>query len=411
MKTLTPRGFSLVELMVSLVMGSFLLIGAYQFISRNTRTTMETVKDSTFSRQQGMVKESLINYFDSIGYNPQAVPYAIAMVSASDTPKARRIGISSYYSSFISFASDVDRNGVAEDGTERSAIVWRDSGDQIIDFQSDPDQPPCTPSQGNGMPLSGTLYLETGIDGQPGFTKTPIVEKVRCFEIQYSCEVNVVVGDNGQDVAISQGEPGDERCVGPFSDQGDSRVARQKYKRWILNRSAIPGSGMDSNTYAVALPGNGSTAPHPMRDYYKFIRDKIRHVKVGLVMEGPCDPPQKELNPLTGNFCPTGRVDLERVLNPPWKAKYIAAPAGVQGADPTVTDQDPDYDETPLSYPNMSPGNAPSLPPDPPTGGDGNTIPPPGTSADQSGNRGNSSPILMMKTTLGGNTESNSSPI
>src|SRR5690349_8614747 len=68
-------GWTLAELMVSLVAMAIIIAGLYLFLSKNLRFTSEKDSERRLALKVNIIQQALEHEFDQIGINPMKVPF------------------------------------------------------------------------------------------------------------------------------------------------------------------------------------------------------------------------------------------------------------------------------------------------------------------------------------------------
>ena len=94
-------GFGLVELMVTMVVLSVVMLGAFKFFVKSNRTTSGVVKKTVLDRQAVALKEELERALRNMGHNPRLLEYNTDPLVADE-----RIGLTVAASHYFRYQSD-----------------------------------------------------------------------------------------------------------------------------------------------------------------------------------------------------------------------------------------------------------------------------------------------------------------
>jgi hypothetical protein len=277
-------GFGLLDLMISTLVMSVLLVGFYKFAASSTRLTYLAASQTKVSDSGRALRHRLTAMFRNMGLNEELRPYPLCSgTSPGCDPSANlhRFGISEAMFSEIEYASDDDKNETVDSNKEiHRLFVAQDENSSPLSFEglTDPTKEPCTPRSGTVFTETYRLYERVGSDVRV------LADHVLCFELRYLRDGDTATEKRWQPVCPPTTDPSNN-CPPALYLAGD-----------FLQDPVTPGTQQE-------------------RDHYDLIT-RIRKVQVGL----------KILGPEGAKFAAAGVKDpgAEQVVfdsklgNPPW---------------------------------------------------------------------------------------------
>jgi len=324
---LNKKGFSLIELMVSMVLLSILLLGIYKLTMRTTRAAAAGTAMSNLTRQMSSLTGYLRKSIKSMGYNPLMSFYPIC-TGTSDPITAcapntwtnpvlpihsQRIGLNYVNTSGLVFTSDNDTSG-AIDQPDESFAFWVAGDDPTapVSFygKTKIDSDPCIPKDSSTHFL--TPYKLYGLNQS---NPVVIAENVLCFEVRYFRKGRV---DLNEEMWV-------QMC--PYDSD-----------------STLPPVDIDPTAGTTVVSGyNPETCPSPMTDnrkaevfaspafqddavnfnevnYFSDLRDKVQRIQMGILVQKltgkECE--QAKISDPSDEACQERSVIDVRLPNRPW---------------------------------------------------------------------------------------------
>jgi len=303
--------------MISLLVLTIVLLGAYKFMNRVSRVTAQTLKTTDKSRETTALQLKLNRMLRNLGFNPGVVPYVVD--PADPLRWDKRIGVTMISAIELDYTSNdnVLQEGCTPSNSACKNDVVQDSEKYELWIASDPANPVSSKITGSG---SGTFLAK--LDQSADQLCTPVANEK--FDQRY-----VLVGRTKASSTSMFADPtvpvileDKVLCMEiRYFTRGDTANGEKPWERlWS-------GSTVGPPTYPYQPPIYANNGTPSEGDYFKFLRDRVQKIEIGLLLEVGTDQLKERdaanVNPLTGDFRKTDRLIFEtKIANQPWLQSY-----------------------------------------------------------------------------------------